>query len=263
MSQRTNTRADAADEDLDRFALLALSHLAKELRMTGQLKQQRLELFSQELYAAVSSPDPKSGPAVIEKMFKAGFDPSEIADIYIPEVARRLGEAWCSDNLDFAVVTIGSARLQGLLRSLGPDWCAEDVQVSDSAPRCMLVVPETCQHTLGASILAGQMRRAGLSVSLKIGRSIEELKADAQRNRYDAVLISASTRESLDVIRRIVQNVRPNGRQVPVIIGGNVLAQNEDVARLTGADLATSELEEAIRFCGFDARMLRVVAEDL
>jgi methylmalonyl-CoA mutase cobalamin-binding subunit len=107
------------------------------------------------------------------------------------------------------------------------------------------------------------MRRAGLSVSLKIGRSIEELKADAQRNRYDAVLISASTRESLDVIRRIVQNVRPNGRQVPVIIGGNVLAQNEDVARLTGADLATSELEEAIRFCGFDARMLRVVAEDL
>lgn len=263
MSQHIDTRAEPANNELDSVALLALSLLAKELRMTGQLKQQRLELFSQELYAAASSRDPKAAPAVIEKMRRAGLEPDEIADIYIPEVARRLGEAWCADNLDFAVVTIGSARLQGLLRSLGPEWCAEDIQVSTDAPRCMLIVPETCQHTLGASILAGQMRRAGLSVALNIGKSLDDLKAEAQHNRYDAIMISASSRESLDVIRRIVQNVRPTGRKVPVIIGGNVLAQDEDVAQLTGADLATSELEDAIRFCGFDARMLRIVAEEL
>ncbi len=261
MPQSSKKSVDDLRANLDRFALRALSLLAKELRMVGKLKQRRMELFVRELYAAVSSPDKQAAPSLVQTMLANGFEPTEIADLYIPEVARRLGDAWCSDNLDFAKVTIGAARLQGMLRGLGPEWCAEDTHVAADAPRCLVVVPPDAQHTLGATILAGQMRRAGLSVSLEIGRSVDDLQQMVEQAPFDAVMISASAQESLAVIGCIVQRVRSVRRDVPVVVGGNILALDEDIARVTGADLATCALEEAIRFCGFDARMLRIVAD--
>ncbi|MEM7470446.1 MAG: cobalamin B12-binding domain-containing protein [Pseudomonadota bacterium] len=259
MSQRSPKSAPEMGIDLDGFALRALSVLAKDLRMNGQMKQRRIEHFVAELEAAVSSRDPSAPATVVEKMRIAHITDIEIADTYIPEVARRLGEAWCSDTMNFATVTIGSARLQGVLRGLGPDWCAEDQHINPTAPRCMVIVPPNAQHTLGATILSGQLRRAGISVSLEIGKDPAILRQKCERARYDAFLISASERENLSDIKTIVQALRSTGRKTPVIVGGNVLAVKDDVLAKTGADLATSDLETAIRFCGFDARLLHLV----
>ncbi|MCY4333166.1 MAG: cobalamin B12-binding domain-containing protein [Litoreibacter sp.] len=230
--------------------------------MTGKLQPRRLELFVEKLRVAVSSRDPEAAPAVISKMREAQISSFVIADHYIPEVARRLGEAWCSDEMDFATVTIGSARLQGILRSLGPEWSAEDQHINPTAPRCMVIVPAGAQHTLGATILAGQLRRSGISVSLVVGAQPATLSARCEGASYDAFLISASEHEKLNDIKRIVEAVRSAGEKTPVIVGGNVLALAADVETQTGADLATSDVEAAIRFCGFDARLLHLVGEE-
>lgn len=261
MTQRSRKSAASSGVDLDGFALRALSILAKDLRMTGQLQPRRLELYVEKLCVAVSSRDPEAAPAVIEKMRAAHISSFDIADNYIPEVARRLGDAWCSDQMDFATVTIGSARLQGILRGLGPNWSADDQHINPLAPRCMVIVPAGAQHTLGATILAGQLRRAGISVSLELGRERAALQDKCKKATYDAFLISASQRESLNDIKRIVETVRGTGHKTPVIIGGNVLALATDIVKQTGADFATSDIKSAIRFCGFDARLLHLVGE--
>ncbi|WP_299304762.1 B12-binding domain-containing protein [uncultured Litoreibacter sp.] len=261
MPKANYTCEEGATPDVVEFALRALSRLAEDQRMFGHSDKGVFELFASELYNAVSDPDRTQIGIVKDKMLQAGISTYDMADNYIPHVARRLGEAWCADNIDFAVTTIGSARLQGLLRSLGPEWCADDSCTAASAPKCLVVVPEGAQHTLGATILAGQLRRAGISVSLEVGIDLAQLEGILTYSKVEAVMVSASSRESLEVIRQIVRKVRATGRDVPVIVGGNVLSQNEDVARVTGADFATSSVLEAIGFCGFNARMLRVVSK--
>lgn len=263
MSSRSDKSDDGKGKGLDRFALVAMSILAEDVRMTGQQTKERRQFFVKELYRAVSSPNPGAGPAFVQKMLKLGTDPVELAGYYIPEVARQLGEAWCTDMMDFANVTIGSARLQGLLRTLGPEWCGEDLLEDANSPKCLVLVPEDAQHTLGALIMAGQLRRKGLAVTLEIGKPFDELTEMLAANTYDVIMISASARESLDVVRSLVQKLSRMHGDGPVIVGGSVITLAEDVASLTGADLATSDLDEALEFCGFDIGRAPAKAQEL
>ena len=262
MQHTKTTRSEGVTADVDGVARLALSKLAKELCLSDVSQSRVADQLVKDLYEAASAIEREPLQTIVDKMLSAGISTYEIADSFIPKVAAQLGEAWCQDNINFATTTIGSARLQGVLRSLGPEWCAEDIYVDVSAPRFLVIVPEGAQHTLGATILTGQLRRVGFSVNLAIGMTASDVPVILAGDTLDAVLISASARESLEVIRCIVQNIHKTGCEIPVIVGGNVLSLDEDVAQLTGADLATSDLREAIEHCGLGKqRMLRVAAE--
>lgn len=215
--------------------------------------------YVDQLFLAVTSPDRLRGHAVIEQMLADGIQVSQIADQYIPRAAELLGEAWCNDNIDFAATTIGSARLQGLLRSLGPEWCAADTYRTENTSRYCVVVPDQNQHTLGAMLIAGQLRRQGISVDLEVGRRIEHLESCLKLNRYDAVLVSAYTTESLANVHKIVRMTHATTIGTPVVVGGGVLAQNLNVERLTGCDLATNALDSAVAFCEASKKCLQLV----
>lgn len=258
MSQRPALCVDSTETPVDGFAMKALSILSTDLR-NSRSASAVLEPLVGELYKAVSDLDPTKAPAVVDKILAVGISAEQIADLYIPVVARRLGDAWCADTMDFAKVSIGSARLQGLLRYLGPNWCAGRVPPRPNAPTCLLIVPQGAQHTLGASIVAGQMRRLGVSVTLEISTSMRDLAYIMSQDPVDAVLVSASSRESLEMIRAIVENVRKFLGDVPVVVGGNVVTLDVDVASLTGADLATHDVSEAMAFCALGVRPLQIV----
>ncbi len=260
MPHANKTRSKGVTADVDGVAFWALSKIAEDLGVTSTSTCKITEHFVDELYKAAASIEREPLQRVVQQILDAGISEYELADIFIPRVAALLGEAWCQDNINFAETTIGSARLQGVLRSLGPEWCAEDIYIGSAAPRCLVVVPEGAQHTLGATILTGQLRRAGLSVSLDLNAGPSNVFDRLSTTTFDVVLISASARESLASISRIVQKVRQTGQEIPVIVGGNVLSLDQDIAQITGADIATSDLQEAIGFCGFNVRMLRVVS---
>ncbi len=256
MSQRPALCLNTAETPVGGFAMKALSILATKQRSSSG-SPRALEPLVLELYRAVSDLDPARAPAVVDRILDAGIPAEEIADLYIPAVARRLGDAWCTDQMDFAKVSIGSARLQGLLRHLGPNWCAGDTPPRAHAPTCLLIVPQAAQHTLGATIVAGQMRRQGIVVTLEIGTSLQDLSYIMSQDPVDAVFVSASSRESLEMIRTIVKNARKFLGDVPVVVGGNVVSLDVDVAELTGADLVTQDVAEAMAFCALTARPLQ------
>ena len=185
----------------------------------------------------------------VETLQDAGVRNEEIADLYIPRLARRMGDRWCQDQMSFAEVTIGVSRLQSLLRDLGPEWRA-DAEAAPDAPAALVVVAMDDYHTLGAMILAGQLRRAGLSVRLKLGARPEDLARDLEEIAVDAVMVSASVGESLETLRRLVKAAKDVNSRTPVVIGGTVLWDHEDLPRLTGADWATSDVSEALERCG-------------
>lgn len=173
-----------------------------------------------------------------------------IADQYIPAVARILGDLWVSDHIGFADVTIGSARLQAMLRDLGPDWAADTMATAD-APSVLLLTPQGASHTLGAVVLSGQLRRRGYSVRITFDADRSRIADIMDRIKFDAVFVSASHSESLEKIRRMVEFVRTlTPHRLPIVLGGTVLEASAKVASVTGVDLATLNLDEAIEYCG-------------
>lgn len=191
-------------------------------------------------------------PEFMAEMLKKGISAEVIATLYIPHAARRMGEDWCNDTLSFARVTIGTARLQSSLRALGPDWSSHGYSQDDGGDGgVIIIIAKDAFHTLGATVLCGQLRRLGHSVRLVMGASSQELRAIVRGTDFDAALISASESESLESLRKCVDDIREFATVCPpIVMGGNVLDQEIDVKAVTGADYTTKDPFEALDYCG-------------
>lgn len=199
-----------------------------------------------DLVSAVSEFEGAARNAVLERMRGAGVSDADIIDRYIPEAARLLGERWCEDEVSFADVTIGVARLQGILRDLEPE-----ISPSSRAPTVLVLVLPDAYHTLGAMVVASQLRRQGVSVKLSIARSVSEVERIVQAHDFDMVMISASLRERLDSIRNLVKALRQaSSGPLPIALGGGVLEQDTNIKTLTGVDHLSNDPREAILACG-------------
>ncbi|NCO86631.1 MAG: cobalamin B12-binding domain-containing protein [Rhodobacterales bacterium] len=193
------------------------------------------------------------GPAVAE-IQRQGIRCEEIADLYVPAVARALGEAWVDDGMGFAMVTIGCSRLHALLRDLGPEWRADSMAPAN-APSVLVLACADAQHTLGATLLTGQLRRRGLSVRILVDAQGSDVAEVLRKAHFDGVLISVAAGDPLEVARKLVATVRRAPAPVPpVVIGGSILGSRHvdvnDILRITGATMATNVASEALDHCG-------------
>ncbi|WP_291836886.1 cobalamin-dependent protein [Limimaricola sp.] len=177
-----------------------------------------------------------------------GIDNNRIVDHFIPAAARTAGVQWCEDGLSFVDVTVAVARLQGLLHRLSP---GDDSPFDICASAVLLVAPEGTDHTLGAEVLAEQLRRHGIYVRRVLQATPDIVVHELRRDPLDAVFVSAGQGAPLEKIRRLVQAARTVGPNGPcVVIGGGVLEDNPDITELTGADIATSDMAAALKACG-------------
>ena len=200
------------------------------------------------LEQAVLDRNPERRLSVLSDLRAQGVSDLQIAEELIPMVAQKLGAAWCEDNMSFADVTIGSARLQALVRDLGapdPDPMAECVGT------VAVIVPEGESHTLGAMVLTSKLRRMRVSVRLFLGTDTEAVLMALGSSDYDAIMLSASHSEKLAKIDEFVSKIRRVVQQpTPVIVGGSVVDRGIAVERHVGADHITTDVERALRLCG-------------
>ena len=192
---------------------------------------------------------------LLRELKKARVSAAALADLYIPEAARRMGDAWTDDQMSWLDVSIGVGRLQSLLREIGMAWVAD--QAGDTGHgTVLLIVPDREQHTLGPMVAMGQMRRYGVSVCLRIAPSHNELRSLMVARQFDGVLISIATKDKLESVSNTVQFIKAvAGKPMPIVVGGAVTPKVEDLAAATGADLASNDICEALESLGlkFDA----------
>ncbi|MFO8128133.1 B12-binding domain-containing protein [Yoonia sp.] len=218
------------------------------------------ELFA-ILKAAVLNPDPQVCRKAVRSSVTQGTRPEDLADFYIPAIARDLGDLWCEDQLGFANVTIGVSRLQAMMRELGPNWASDNAS-NPAAPSILLIVLQDVYHTLGAIVLTSQLRRKGYSVKLLLGSSAEVIAQRILRTTYNCVFISSSRGETLESLRRVIDAMKTSmNNPPPVVVGGSILEveTEEDITALTGADYATRIPSEALRLCGLQDMTLEAV----
>ena len=204
------------------------------------------------LRAGVENPVAVDLQNLAQQMLAAGVRRDALFDHYVPAVAHDLGEKWCRDERSFVEVTVGVSRLQAMLSACEPPRPEAATPVLPG--RLLVVVAHDSFHTLGAVLLASQLRRRGLLVDLCLGARPIDISLAMERGGCAGVLISAAASESLERLHRLVESVHTApGTSPPVIIGGGLLnaADIDDrLAELVGADLATNDLNEALGLCG-------------
>jgi len=250
MTNGPNKKASRREENdapnVDALASRVLSVLVSNKSVNeGRILQDLLD----DLCVAVRQFDSQAQQDALSAMLHAGVSPAVLIDRYIPLAAQKLGAAWCEDEMSFADVTIGVARLQAMLRDVTGDFYA-DLVADQNAPSVLLVVLADEYHTLGAMVAANQLRRLGVSVRLKIGVKLSEITNELQSSDFDLFMISASCGEKLELIRKIVETGREvtNGK-TPIALGGSIVQLGPNLKTLTGADVVTTDTKEALRLC--------------
>lgn len=244
------TSADRTEGPVNGVSRLAVEVVARLVARDGIDGSGLRDTLLARLTEAVIAPDLRLLEASKAEFRRARVSAAEIADVYIPEVARRLGQCWDDDQLSFVAVTLGTARLQAVLREIGEDWAADSQGPADG-PSLLLLVPAGEQHTLGMMLMAGRLRRMGVSVCLRIAADPSAVAKLVSECAFSGVLISVSGESRLAACSNFIKAIKQsrNGSLL-VAIGGAILDDAEEEMRSTGADLVTNDIDHVLQAMG-------------
>jgi methylmalonyl-CoA mutase cobalamin-binding subunit len=219
---------------LDWFSGLAQEALGRLVLERDQqdveVRQEHLEMFL-ELLAKDCSVDPT---VLLDAMQSKHLDPEMVACGYAGEAARALGEGWLSDELSFVDVTVRSERLHALVRRVDEML---DTATETEGPSALVLVAEAEQHTLGAFVLALQLRLAGFSAVVRVAPVAADLTVLMAANRFDLALVSIGCTAGLDSGIGLVRTLRLMSRgEICIYVGGAVPLPDDRLLAETGAD---------------------------
>jgi len=202
--------------------------------------------FEDQLFKTSISEDKKDYRQAVDQFQTSIHDVEFLAGVTIPNVARRLGKAWEMDEITFADVTIGCARLQSTLRDLPPRAPFPSILSSRS---CLVFLHTGFQHSLGACVLTRQLRNAGMDVMLKLDADQNTLSELVQTHNFDIVLISASVADCPATVGEMVQLSRAYWPTCKTVVGGSICDLGIDITTKVGADLVTKDIQKVVNLC--------------
>lgn len=202
-----------------------------------------------ELSDAACAADLSKIGSVIDKLLEAGVTPLSIIEDYCAEAARVLGDHWHNDTLSFTQVSIGTVRIQAVIRRL---YATLPKKVLDDGLQVAVIVRECEQHTLGSIILTNRLRLGGHTVWLAGGYEDGEILQRVSQQKFDLLLISVAQGRNLERLGGFIHQLRSNCKDsAKIVVGGSAVdrAAPGDAENL-GADLQTSDINYALRRFG-------------
>ncbi|SMX31790.1 hypothetical protein [Maliponia aquimaris] len=247
--ERTYDRHGA---DAPRVTFFARHVLGEVSQRPGQSKTARRDAFALWLAKTVASLAPFDQDAVLESLDRARLTTDDLILHCVPFAAGLLGQRWMCNELGFAQVTVGSARLFGLCHLRNPDWPASTAP--EEGLSILLATLDVEDHMIGTAVLAYRLRRIGHSVRIKTRASAEDLLELLDVGSFDGLLLSCAQIRSLENIGEAVKQLRSRGCiQVPIVLGGAVLHEADGIKEKTGVTLATNDINAALSLIGRSA----------
>ncbi|MBY4894757.1 cobalamin-dependent protein [Rhodobacteraceae bacterium N5(2021)] len=196
-----------------------------------------------ELASALADTDHSVAEARIAELLKAGVGVPDLCLEHLAPAARELGERWERDALQFADVTMATARIQSILRSI-PSTHKAKAGPSEGGALFAAVPGEA--HTLGVIMAADHFRRMGWDVGLLIGMEHGELCRRIAKDDRTVIALSCAGRHSAPALHMLVEELRGLRPDIGIVLSGNVLndkAVMQSLPRFDGVvdGLATAE----------------------
>jgi methanogenic corrinoid protein MtbC1 len=159
--------------------------------------------------------------------------------------ARRLGEFWEADIVDFTSVTIGLWRLQELLRAYSPAFQAEGGKLPNGHRALLLSTPGE-QHNFGLAILGEFLFREGWAISGGPSLKAREISHLVRSQSFAVAGISLSNERGLDALVSIITLIRRDScnRGIAVMVGGALFLQRPELVAQVGADSTAADARQ-------------------
>lgn len=184
--------------------------------------------------------------AEVDAFLARGISAETIFIQLLAPAARRLGEEWTADRLDFLDVTMGLWRLQEVLREVA----ARSSPTTDGASsRRVLFSPMPGdQHAFGTAMIDECFTRAGWHSDLLVEPSRTSLLSNVADAEYDLVGLTVSCDCHIGQLTSLIVAIRNVSRNpnVRVMLGGRLLIENPELVRLVGADATASTAIDAL-----------------
>lgn len=182
-----------------------------------------------------------------ERLIRGGLPIKRLLlDIMAP-TAAHLGEMWSSDNLDFLAVTVGLSTLHRLVHEVSSVTLDEDAV---SGPAILLAPAPGEQHVFGLLLVGELFRRAGWMVSGGVPAGPFDVVKAVRQHPYEVVGFTMSNERCSGDLRHLIGDVRRAAcnPEMVVIVGGNIFKSNPALGASLGADLATTQADDAVGF---------------
>jgi MerR family transcriptional regulator, light-induced transcriptional regulator len=215
---------------------------------------------------AASTPDTTIAPMRVAQLARIarenGFDASvrycdvlrqqgvTLATIYLDllaPTARKLGEQWCQDQVDFTEVTVGTGVLSALMQHYSDAFLRSAPVLAHRRTALLSALPGD-QHTFGALMLAELFKREGWDASAVFVMKRTELD-DIVRHRWiDVVGLSVGSVILINDLGSVIRGLRKasQNRELYILVGGSWVNNNPELALRSGADGLAADARQAI-----------------
>lgn len=168
-------------------------------------------------------------------------------DLLAP-AARELGDLWTQDLASFSDVTIGTGRLQQIMRHLSQRLGEEAEHATDGRRALLLPAPGE-QHTFGITMVADFFAREGWEVvggSARPGLDPVRLVASEW---FDVVGFSLGHVARFEALAMMVSRIRQESRNrsIGILAGGPALSEHPELVERLGADATALDGRQAPR----------------
>lgn len=196
------------------------------------------------------SRDPGAAAAQVFSLRDAGMPVDVLLNDLITPAARRIGEFWTADSVDFVEVALATGRMVAVVRALGAHGEAglRETRIAAGAPCALIATVGAERHGLGALTAAQTLRCGGWRVREAPGISANALVLLASRTKFDMIGLSLGGDRGLDDIARLIARLRraTRNRRAAIALGGPGCLLDPGVGARLGADFTATSGREAL-----------------
>lgn len=183
------------------------------------------------------SHDEQAAQAFAAELVERGVTTERLYEDLFAEAARTLGEMWEADDCTFYDVTLGTGRIQRLIREFSHQFLA-DYLYPGSTGRLLLCSASDEQHSLGIAVLAEFFVRDGWDVHVGPGLGSDALLDKVRESDYNLLGFSVACTSRISKLQQDIRRARQvsRNRGVKIIVGGALISADPSLAERIGAD---------------------------
>jgi methanogenic corrinoid protein MtbC1 len=163
-----------------------------------------------------------------------GMSMAGLFEKLLAPTARRLGDFWFEDEIDFVDVALGVTRLRALLGT-----CVRFSRGPDAPGRSALLISAPKErHIFGLDVVSAFLVSSGWDTVVSFGRSASDNAQAAESQSFSVLGVTVSEEAHLEDAARAIETVRRRSinPSISVMVGGQALRGRPDLAARIGGD---------------------------